>query len=292
MKLILNRTYPFYGEADGRLTLHDVHNRTFIEDCELMVDAEQGFGMPVIKYESERGPYQHGETQLLYRIDPRIVKLGMKLYGQYPDLIRARRKLVQWFNPAVYTGFDYFILEKYAGDYRQLKCRTHRGPDFSFADADVDEMRLDVELIAHWPFFIGPYQAESGSASPSGAFSFTIQCDPIGDWNAFPELISFEGSGWQNPVIENLDTGDTITFSGYTLGSETILLRLNRNDKQIVDDGGNDLMGYVTPGSDVETFNLRSTFEVPSGGNTIQFSGTCSNPVNASVSWYELYLSA
>lgn len=80
--------YPKYGGEFGVLDLTDV------------ITIEQGRGIPPLHYSTQRGTYQHGETPVNLRLDPRIIQIGMADERQSrPQLYEDLARLLSRVNP-------------------------------------------------------------------------------------------------------------------------------------------------------------------------------------------------
>ena len=66
----------------GTLEILRGGNALVITDMDRYVlEDYDGFGMPPSHRLTERGPLQHGETDLGYLLDPRLIQIAVKLAG-------------------------------------------------------------------------------------------------------------------------------------------------------------------------------------------------------------------
>lgn len=121
----------------------------------------EGTGMPPVTYLTQKGPFQHGETLLGYRLQPRVIQMLIRQnytcrerywHGrlQILDVLRPNR-------PGT-TG----TLRKNFGDGSKIDIDVviQQGPNFEPADPDVwDEWSINevIRFIAYNPVFYNPY---------------------------------------------------------------------------------------------------------------------------------------
>lgn len=112
-----------------------------------------------------------------------------------------------------------------------------------------------------------------------------------GNFDSYP-VITITGY-IADPVITNTTTGDTLDFTGGTVGSGdiwTIDTRYGR--KSALNAAGSSIAGYLSADSDLATFRLAPSPVATGGTNSITLSGSASGTVTAvSMSYYNRYLS-
>lgn len=141
-------------------------NREFnLHDAEVMfIMSGTGHGMPPIEYITERGPLQHGESLIDYRLRPRLITMVTR--RRFPcrqdywdgrddllDALRPNRQAIGQFNPGVLRK----ILPD--GSMRDIKVMIESGPAFEPRAMDRwDELAFTeiLRFVAHDPIFFDP----------------------------------------------------------------------------------------------------------------------------------------
>jgi hypothetical protein len=159
-------TYEFtqYIAPDGASYTFTAGDRFVLSDT--------GYGMPDIKYITQQGPFQHGETYLGYRLQPRAIQINLRVNGcsreaywanraELLNLLRPNRQSVGQFAPGKLRK----ILPD--GSIRDLDVFIDKGPIFEIRDTGVwDEWGFQetIRFIAPNPTFYDP-TTQSVSAS-------------------------------------------------------------------------------------------------------------------------------
>jgi hypothetical protein len=265
--------------------------------------SEEGMGMPPINYLTQKGPFQHGETLVDYRLRPRVVQLQLRQdscsRGDYWD---RRALLINMIRPNRFIGADFVpgtlrkIFED--GSIKDLKVVIEEGPAFAPRQSGQwDEWGFTETLrfIAYDPTFFNPIQKSEFWNSLIGAgnannwvlpwtfpfsfggvaFNLSRTTTYLGTWLAYPK-ITITG-----PInlfrIDNISTGEYIELT-YNLGSgDHIIIELPYGNKKIylnTDIPVNNLIGTVTTDSDLDSFHVAPEPEVLNGENTFVVSGT------------------
>jgi hypothetical protein len=247
-------------------------------DARLLEDYS-GFGLLPVEMHTERGPFEDGEIFVGFVYRPRIVNLGLRLYQDTRSLLfDEHQTLLNAFNPSRGAGKLKKVLPD--GTERRLDCRVVGGLDFN-RDQMVGPAAQGVviQLKAYSPFWYDPSQ-KSQSGDFNGATPVDVVCNNAGDVPVFP-VITLEPT-CQDPVITNVTTGKSITFSGYTIpGGKTVTIDCTLGNKTVKENGTN-VIGYVTSTSVL--------FSLAKGNNTVRFVATAGNSGAFSISWYNQYL--
>lgn len=291
------RTYPFH-------TPHPIGR---------WVISYSGFGTPPIEYVTERGPFQHGETVRDYFLRPRVIQLLIRQgfcdrvawWGGRADLLNEIRPNRQATPTGVQPG-ELQLVET-DGTIRSLHVWIQDGPRFEARESGQwDEWAFQevLRFIAYDPIAFDPTQVTAAfvvALDPNLVFPITF---PIqfgtgvldealdvtypGTWLSFP-VITIVGP-IENPRIDNVTTGEKIELTANIAAGRTITIDLTEGNKTVVDDLGNNLLGQVTPDSDLGTWHLAPDPEAPLGVNTLRLRGT--NPTGStavSLAYFERY---
>lgn len=266
-------------------TLHDVSGQ-------LQWVGEDGWGMSPVRRITDRGPLQHGDSDIDFRLEPRIGML--KLLAPASDLAghwNIRSTLLQIFRPSntaiqLLWGLD-------NGAQRQID--GHYVGDLSFgSDARMGfNQTAVVQLRAADPTFYDPnlQAVVYGVGGGTGAWSFPLsfpgsfggstvnQTRTIayaGTWRTYPIVII--GGPITSPVVINLTTGDKLDFTGITINTgDHYTINCRPGVKTVVNDAGTNKIADLSDDSDLQTFSLEANPEAAGGLNDVKVTGTGAN---------------
>lgn len=131
-------------------------------------------------------------------------------------------------------------------------------------------------------------QALSNAMTAGSAFSKNIAYE--GDWDSYP-VIEIVGP-ITNPIITNTGTGDTLDFTGGTVGSADIWTIDTRYGRKSVLSGTTSVVQYLSDDSDLAAFRMVPDPLVTGGTNTISVSGSATTgSTTISLSYFKRYVS-
>lgn len=277
---------------------------------DILLMSFDGLGMPGIDYITEQGPFQHGQTLLDYRLQPRIIQMMHRRVA--PDrqgywenradainLLRPNRQLSGSF------GMGKLRKVMPGNITRDIDVIVQQGPLFSAHQQDVlDEYEWTetIRFIAGDPTFYDPDQvvttwvvSELGGlyfysvAYPDDLFfPVSFGTDVInasasihytGTWHAFPTI--YITGPINQPVVQNSATGEKIQIAYNVSTGEVVTISLPFGSKSVTNNVGTNLIGTVTSDSDLATFHIApepeaawcGTHPRPCGLNTFSVSG-------------------
>ncbi|KKL86887.1 hypothetical protein LCGC14_1940250, partial [marine sediment metagenome] len=297
-----------YISPDGRVTeLHTPHQMGS------WVVSFAGLGTPPIEYITQRSPFQDGVTVKDFFLRPRVIQLHIRQAfcdrnawwaGRAALLneIRPNRQTA----PAVPVPGTLRITET-DGTQRDLSVFITEGPRFEpRVSGEWDEWAFmeALRFTAHDPVAFDPTQVTAtftitlGASLVfpitfpitfgSGALDDTLVVTYLGTWLSFP-VITIVGP-IEQPRIDNVTTGEKIEFSIDIAPGRTITINLTEGNKTVVDDLGTNLIGAVTPDSNLATFHIAPDPEAAGGLNTMRLRGA--NPTGAtavSLAYFDRY---
>jgi len=273
-----------------------------------------GLGMAPLRYVTQRGPYQHGQTMLDYFLEPRIIqvrhrRIANSRTGQWDiradllDHIRPNRQAINTLQPGV--------LRKIMADgtKRDINVIVQDGPMFDpIGGSTWDEWSIDdiIRFIAHDPVFFDPTQVETEfnfstfeelvfpADFPIAFFASTFdETDTIeysGTWLSYPQIVMT--GPMTNPIITNTTTGEKIELDYNISAGEIVTITTEYGNKTITNEDGDNLIGTLTTDSDLATFHVAPDPVAPDGENVfrVQGAGADSSATNMVVKYYTRYI--
>jgi hypothetical protein len=275
-----------YISPDGNVYKFDTGDRFLM--------SEDGFGLPPIEYITQKGPFQHGETLIDFRLNPRTIQLQLRqdscsrhLYWDNRalllDSIRPNRNVGSSFSPGVLRR----IFQD--GTIKDIHAIIQQGPGFVQKQSGKwDEWGFTetLQFICHDPIFFNPIQKsitfdnlvsgdELGWELPwsfpmmfgGSAYSLTGNIAYSGNWISYPTIVIV--GPVNGLIITNVSTGETIEFNYSIADGETVTISLDPGNKSVDNQLGVNLLGVIAPDSDLATFHIAPSPEVALGVNEI-----------------------
>lgn len=280
--MLTQTEWDYYITPDGvSHNLHDFGVR--------FIMSRDGYGMPPLEWHTSRGPFQHGETPLDYRLRPRTIQMIMRWQASSRlQLWQNRLALLDILRPNRSATATPGRLRKILpdGSVRDILVHVQSGPSFGPDRPDRwEEWSFEevVRFVAHDPLFFDPTQQVYTPAPMVGTANLVY----LGDWEEWP-IIEYVGQ-MNDPVITNLTTGLLITLTYNIPAGRTVTINLAPGYKTVVDDLGANLIQYIT--NDLTTWNLESDPLATDGVNQIQFAVGASWPGSAmSIRYYHRWV--
>jgi len=297
--------FDFYITPDGQThNLHDFEARALIGSSD--------YGMPPICWDSRRGPYQHGATPELYRLEPRIVQLVVRWMARSrEDYWTGRSLILDIFRPNRSDDLTPGQLRKVLpdGSIRDLDVFVLEGPPFKIRDPQKwEEWSFEeiVRLIAYEPSWYDPTEMSYAALTTEAELVFPI--DPfilfgpmtalhivgnltnVGSWRAWPTIQCV--GPLNSPQLTNNTIDELIKLNYEILGGRTVTIDLTPGRKTVEDDLGNNLLAYISEDSDLTTWRLEVDPIAPGGVNEIDFiaGGIQVGQSAVNVSWRNRYI--
>jgi hypothetical protein len=247
---------------------------------------------------TQRGPTQHGDTDVDFRLDPRIMQIPLFVATTTPDeYYAARGRLLSVFSPSNNVGTITVTTSTWA---RSIDVRVLGGMSFD-TDAKVGySLRTVVQLRADDPTW---YDAEAHSIVGSAGIAGTATAYPVvyprtygtaninattvytydGTWLTYPVITAI--GPITGLVITNNTTGQVITTTGSIAAGRTYTYDLRYGKKTVYDDLGNNQISTVSASSTLATWAI-----VP-GVNSISIAATSSSsPAAVNIIYYTRFV--
>jgi len=267
------------------------------QENRMILSGISGQGMPPLEYTTQRGPNQHGETVVKYRLQPRVMQMLLRQNNytrqaywdnraRLIDVLRANRQLTLADRPL--PGRLRKIMPD--GAFRDIDVLIAQGPEFQPAQ-EWNEWSFEEALrfIAHDPTFYDPVPVTVPAAIPAnsqlafpasfpasfGASAAFVDVNHHydGTWLTYP-VITLTGP-LTAVVIENLTTGEAIQFTHILEAGESAVMDLRFGYKTVVNpdlpanDPAANLIGAVD--GDLGMFHLEPAPLAPGGINQLRF---------------------
>jgi hypothetical protein len=259
------------------------------DDIVCYVTGRDGLGEAPLHRLEERGPGQHGASDVGFRLDPRTVTLALDIVGDTGADLQARRNaLLGWLRPTNAPRILRFVLDD--GTTRQLDVHSRglltlptaarrghviqaaaqfRAPDPTFYDpvAQVATFALGGGGTGMPVPLLVPLTVGASAISESRTILYT------GSWRALP-VVRITGP-IQDCVVTNQSTGETLDLTGVTIAEgDWYEIDLRYGRKTVVDAAGANRIADLTEDSDLATWHLAADDEVPDGVNAITVTGS------------------
>jgi hypothetical protein len=268
-----------------------------------LTDSSDGLGMAPFHRLAERSSQQHGETDLGFRLDPRIFKFQLTLRAATPTLYYARRaELLSIFRPSTSPFVLQFTLPD--GSLRCIDCFLEKGLSFDTAKRKALTQEADLVLRAPDPTFYDPAMktlALSWNDAQGLLFPFTfplifgVDSATIlslialtGDWLSYPKIIITGPITW--PWITNSTTGELLLLQYAISAGESVTIDTAFGYKTVKNNSNVNLINYLSTTSDLATFHL--DHELRAGDNELSIAGAAIDPLQTQVifQYYERYI--
>jgi hypothetical protein len=247
-----------------------------------------GFGMAPVKRWTEQGAAQHGATDRGFLLQPRTIQLALWLLASDEQTYFERRnELMEIFAPSV----DPIKLRLTAGgSVRQIDCFFVGDLALPSSERTAYIHRLGVTLQAPDPTWYDPTSVAVSFGLAAGAnvmnvplaipwnvgtstIDQTVMVAYSGTWLTHP-TITITGP-ITNPIVENVTTGELLDFTGITIASgDTYTIDTRYGLKTVTNAAGTNKIAELTDASDLSTFHIAASNEVPGGVNDLRVTGT------------------
>jgi hypothetical protein len=296
-------------ELDQLIT-PDSRTYTFRDDQRRFTMSTSGEGLPPIEYITQRGPFQHGETVVDYRLRPRVLQMvyrekfcsreaywdgrggatmttpggTRKQIAGLLDAIRPNRQ-------ATVGAVAPFTLRKLlpGGQKRDLAVFIQQGPAFEPRSLDAwDEWAYQevLRFVAHDPVWTDPTANSTVYTqvlTVSGLF-FPAVVPLLFGGGAYVGTTNITYLGtWlayptitiQGPcadvIVENLTTAEKLHLTYPLVAGDVVTINLAYGQKTVIKQpGAVNLVGYLSTDSNLATFHLEPHPAAPLGVNDMQ----------------------
>lgn len=248
-----------------------------------------GWGKPPETNYTTTGPFQHGQTWISYRLNPRTISLELAhKYCSRSEWHTGRSTLLEQMglnnsspNSPLHGVLRWAYVENEVYITRDLDVRLARGLGFTPLNSWREWSVLEsMEFVADNPIIYDPISTSSAITTFTSAlrfpitFPFFLGCEwgsatitYEGTWETYPTItITGPAAG---VYIENESTSKLIRLDYSISLGETVTIVLSYNTKTVTNNLGQNLMEYITEDSNLGEFTLQPDPIVTGGDNDI-----------------------
>lgn len=255
-----------------------------------VLDSSSGLGMAPFHRLSERSSQQHGETDLGFRLDPRVFKLHLSLRAATPTQYYSYRSaLLQLFRPSNTPFTLAFTLPNGSNPslVRYITCYLNKGLVFDTAQRKALVQEADIELLAPDPTFFDPTQRTATLTLTPELPLQDLSISYAGNWSSYPKI---EITGpLEDPLITNTSTNEKLSLTYHLAAGEVVTIDTAYGVKTVKNGAGTNLIGKLTSDSDLATFHIDHELV---GSNVLQCSGVvpAGQHAHVTVKYYDRFI--
>ena len=259
---------------------------------------DQGFGLAPLHRITQRGPMQQGDSDVDFRLDPRILQVPLFVNTtSVDDYYTARGRLLAVFSPSNLVGTLTVTTSAWS---RSISVKVLGGLSFDTDPKVGYGLRAVVQLRADDPTW---YDATPHSIAGSSGIAGTATAYPViyprtygtaninattsfvydGTWQTYPVITAL--GPITGLVITNNSTGQVISTSGSIGAGRTFTYDLRYGKKTVYDDLGNNQIATVGASSNL------ATWAIVLGTNSISIAASASaSPAAVSIVYYTRFV--
>jgi hypothetical protein len=277
-----------------------------VTDWPVYLTGTVNFGMAPLHRITQRGPFQEGDTDIDFRLDPRVMTLPFVVPASSIDEHFTRRnKLLDIFKPgndratielnfsndgtAVTRSIDVKVLGGLAMDTDSKDFNIRgviqlRADDPTWYQDTGSEISLTTPILGTPTPYPKPYEVPYGSAGIGGITNILYE----GTWISYPVLTAV-GPLTDLTITDAL--GHVISIDTPIPASTYISIDLKYGAKTVVDQDGVNRFAWLDINSDLINWALYPAPYVLGGNNTISVSATGTDGGSSvSMNWIPRYI--
>lgn len=235
---------------------------------------------------TQRGPFQDGDTDVDFRLDPRVLSLPFVVPASDADeSFAVRNKLLQVFKPGndtwqlrVKFGAEPtrvldvktvggLTMDTDAKDFTVRGVIQLRAADPVWSDRYVTAVNLTATVFGTPTPYPKPYPVPYGAGSVNNIVTVNYE----GSWATYP-TIQCTGPATDLTIVDGL--GNLIVFDSIIPAGQTWTINLAYGAKTVIDQNGVNQFGALNINSDIVNWGIFPDPTVANGVNTISVSAT------------------
>lgn len=247
-----------------------------------------GMGLPPVRRTKERGPQQHGSTDVGFLLDERMLNLALLITGSsLSDLDEYRDDLAEILKPLESTPIKLRVTRDDSA-VRQIDCFVAGMVDFpnTLNERIGSSQLVVVQFEAADPIPYDPtlqnvvFDTGAGSGylvpvevpflyTTGATINRVTSLTYGGKWEVYPKI--YVTGPAADLVITNETTGKVLDFTGHTIaGGDIYEIDLRYNHKVVTDQDGVRVTDALTDASDLATWRIVPSPTAPGGINDIR----------------------
>ena len=254
----------------------------------------EGTGAVNIDMQSQKSPYQDGESYLGNTLDPRPLSIElMILANTIEEMMMNRRKLLSAFNPKLGEGR---LIYEIGGIKREIKAISELAPVFPDAEDFKDTMQQGlIQLYCPNPFWLDEFETSEEIITWIGGMKFPLKL-PTQFSMAGPKIINVINKGdveapikleiygpATNPKITLRETGEFIKINKTLTADDVVTITTEFGNKRVELNGENAFNILDLPSS--------KFFSLEVGDNVIELTTEdVNNNANVKISYRNRYI--
>jgi len=271
-------------------------------------EANDGFGIPAVRRIAERGPLQHGDTDIDYRLEARTIQLVLSLLpSSWTRHYVMRDALMRMLAPMAVLQLRFTLPDN---SQRQLDCFLSGKMSLASDDMVGKTIKVGFTLRSASPAWYDPTIVSVNFALAGAGEAWIIPWAipwPIGNsaldnvknivyggsFETYPVI--YINGPITNPIIENETTDEKLDFTGISIAlGDTYTIDCRYGYKTVLDNAGTNKIADLTTDSDLATFHLKAPDDgSASETNTVRVTGTgLTDQTNVLFTYYTQYLGA
>lgn len=284
-------------------------------------------GLPPITRITQRGAFQHGETNIDYRINPRsfVIRGFVEANSTYEhmkvrDMLGKLFKVSNTASQLKVESTQTLTEPPYTEEIitRAIDCYVEGGINVSSDTSAGYSVFFDVQLRATNPFWYNPAESKVTlsnvtTGDPTDVpllvprtygtigINSTVSVPYAGTFRSFPIIYVYGGDGGITnlEIINNSALAPkfgaiqkNLSIRLYSVPAySTFTIDLRQGYKTVKNQNGEDMLAYVDPSSNLTSFALFPTLEYGSNENILDVSGTSSTNAYVTMTYYTQYTS-
>jgi hypothetical protein len=235
---------------------------------------------------TQRGPFQDGDTDVDFRLDPRVLALPFVAPASDADeSFAVRNALLQVFKPGNDTwqiivtfgvaknrvidvkSVGGLTMDTDAKDFTVRGVIQLRAADPVWSDRYVTAVNLTATVFGTPTPYPKPYPVPYGA----GSVNNIVTVNYLGSWATYP-TIQCTGPATDLTIVDGL--GNLIVFDSIIPAGQTWTIDLGYGAKTVIDQNGVNQFGALNINSDIVNWGIFPDPTVLDGVNTISVSAT------------------
>jgi hypothetical protein len=283
-----NRTYIFNAEGDFESG----------QDYTVYLTGTLNFGLAPNHRITQRGPFQDGDSDIDFRLDPRILSLPIVVPAStIEEHLDRRDRLLQVFKPGNDTATMRFswgekersidvkvvgglTMDMDSTDYTIRTVVQLRAADPTWYDTYATTVYLSATIFGTPTPYPKPYPVPYGA----GSINNIATIDYLGSWPSFPR-IQCTGPATDLTIVDGL--GNIIRFDDAIPAGQIWTIDLSYGKKSVVDQNGVNKFAALNINSNLVNWGLYPNPTIYNGTNTISVSASGTDTDSEVVMYYE-----